>query len=62
MFHFGIFEVGISCISAHQPTGVWLSATRDGANLRDRAGIERALEWQLEPVGSHIWACWRRDC
>ncbi len=61
-FHLGIFEVGISCISAHQPTGARLSAARDGANLWDRAGIERALEGQLDPVGCHIWACWRREC
>lgn len=62
MFHLGIFEVGISWISAYQPTGVRLSVARDGANVRDRAGIERALEWQLDPVGCHIWACWRREC
>lgn len=29
-FLLGIFEVGISCISAHQPTGVKLNDTRDG--------------------------------
>lgn len=52
------FWSGHRCIFAHQPTDVRLKA----ADLRHRAGIEPALEWQLDPVGCHIWACWRREC
>ena len=55
MFHLGISEVGISCISTHQPTGVRLSASRDGGHTSRQSQIERALEWQLEPVGCRIW-------
>lgn len=56
------FWSGHRCIFVQQPTDVRLKAARGGADLRDRAGIEPALEWQLDPVGCHIWACWRREC
>lgn len=35
---------------------------RRGQSPKTEAGLSGALEWQLDAVGRHIWACWRREC